>query len=80
MLSDMPGKPPSMDQAYIGEPTMLHHEAATVYTDGSAVFPRDLPMRRAAFGIWVGQNCMHNHAQPFPGKVQTAYRAELHAV
>eukprot|EP00972_Heterocapsa_arctica_P043390 6404258-Heterocapsa_arctica.AAC.1 len=63
-----------MDQAYIGEPTLLQHEAATtVYTDGSAVFPRDVPMRRAAFGVWIRQNCVHNHAQPLPGKVQTAY-------
>eukprot|EP00972_Heterocapsa_arctica_P092083 13581335-Heterocapsa_arctica.AAC.1 len=52
----MPDPPPSMDQAYMGSPTKLQHEAATVYTDGSAVFPRDLPMRRAAFGIWVSNN------------------------
>eukprot|EP00972_Heterocapsa_arctica_P090844 13404998-Heterocapsa_arctica.AAC.1 len=76
----MPGKPPSMDQAYIGEPTVLQHKASTVYTDGLAVFPRDLPMRRAAFGVWIGENSVHNHSQPLPGKVQTAYRAELHAI
>eukprot|EP00972_Heterocapsa_arctica_P047292 6977656-Heterocapsa_arctica.AAC.1 len=76
----MPDKPPSMDNAYTGPPTKFQLEAASIYTDGSAVFPRDLPMRRAAFGIWFGKNSVHNHSQPLPGKVQTAYRAELHAI
>eukprot|EP00972_Heterocapsa_arctica_P110254 16233773-Heterocapsa_arctica.AAC.1 len=75
----MPGKLPCMDEAFMGEPVVQSHKA-TVYTDGSAVFPRDLPMRRAAFGSWVGKTNPHNHSQPLPGNVRTAYRAELHAI
>eukprot|EP00972_Heterocapsa_arctica_P087589 12914901-Heterocapsa_arctica.AAC.1 len=69
-----------MDEAFAGEPSVLTHKEATVYTDGCAVFPRDLPMRRAAYGIWLGKHNCHNCSHPLPGKVQTAYRAELHAI
>eukprot|EP00972_Heterocapsa_arctica_P103723 15286562-Heterocapsa_arctica.AAC.1 len=36
-------------------------------------------MRRAAYGIWLGHHNQANFASALPGKVQTAYRAELHA-
>eukprot|EP00972_Heterocapsa_arctica_P115489 16447975-Heterocapsa_arctica.AAC.1 len=38
------------------------------YTDGSTVFPRDLPMRRAAFGIWLDKHNLANFASALPGK------------
>eukprot|EP00972_Heterocapsa_arctica_P056810 8386079-Heterocapsa_arctica.AAC.1 len=69
-----------MDDAFTGKPIHLTHKEGTIYTDGSAVFPRDLPMRRAAYGIWVGKHNWHNVSLPLPGKVQTAYRAELQAI
>jgi ribonuclease HI len=37
-------------------------------------------MRRAAYGIWLGCHHKENFASALPGKVQTAYRAELHAI
>eukprot|EP00972_Heterocapsa_arctica_P006112 899968-Heterocapsa_arctica.AAC.1 len=68
-----------MDQAHKGLPQALN-PGTNVYTDGSAVFPRDLPMRRAAYGIWLGRHDHANFAAALPGKVQTAYRAELQAI
>eukprot|EP00972_Heterocapsa_arctica_P092155 13591982-Heterocapsa_arctica.AAC.1 len=68
-----------MDHAHVGAPMALA-SGTIVYTDGSAVFPRDLPMRRAAYGIWLGSHNQANFASALPGKVQTAYRAELHAI
>eukprot|EP00972_Heterocapsa_arctica_P094381 13919065-Heterocapsa_arctica.AAC.1 len=69
-----------MDEPFRGEPIALAHKEGAVYTDGSAVFPRDEPMRRAAYGIWMGKFNCHNFACALPGNVQTAYRAELHAI
>eukprot|EP00972_Heterocapsa_arctica_P047932 7070732-Heterocapsa_arctica.AAC.1 len=68
-----------MDHTHLGAPTELD-SGTTVYTDGSAVFPRDLPMRRAAYGVWLGKHNQANFASALPGKVQTAYKAELHAI
>eukprot|EP00972_Heterocapsa_arctica_P106594 15700926-Heterocapsa_arctica.AAC.1 len=68
-----------MDQPHKGLPQTLK-PGSKVYTDGSAVFPRDLPMRRAAYGIWLGKHNQANFAAALPGKVQTAFRAELQAI
>jgi ribonuclease HI len=68
-----------MDQAFEGVRVVLE-PGTLVYTDGSAVFPRDIPMRRAAYGVWLGNQHKDNFASALPGKVQTAYRAELHAI
>ena len=53
---------------------------ATVYTDASAMRPKDFPLRKAACVVWVGEGSKLNTAWPLPGLVQTAYRAELYAV
>eukprot|EP00972_Heterocapsa_arctica_P096595 14252115-Heterocapsa_arctica.AAC.1 len=37
-------------------------------------------MRRAAFGVWLDKQNLANYASALPGKIQTAYRAELHAI
>eukprot|EP00972_Heterocapsa_arctica_P106181 15641877-Heterocapsa_arctica.AAC.1 len=48
--NSLPGRPPTMDEPFSGAPVCLRHKEGTVYSDGSAVFPRDQPTRRAAFG------------------------------
>eukprot|EP00972_Heterocapsa_arctica_P037067 5456271-Heterocapsa_arctica.AAC.1 len=75
----MPPATPAIDRVY-GDVPMPLIAGKIVHTDGSAVFPRDFPMRRAAFGIWLDKNNIANFASALPGKVQTAYRAELHAI
>eukprot|EP00972_Heterocapsa_arctica_P010426 1533752-Heterocapsa_arctica.AAC.1 len=49
----MPPPTLAMDYAHVGASVAMA-SGTIVYTDGSAVFPRDLPMRRAAYGVWVG--------------------------
>eukprot|EP00972_Heterocapsa_arctica_P078342 11551323-Heterocapsa_arctica.AAC.1 len=69
-----------MDEPFTGDLIHLAHKEGTVYTYGSAVFPRDQPMRRAAYGVWVGKHKVLNRAHGLPGNVQTAYPAEFHAI
>eukprot|EP00972_Heterocapsa_arctica_P068124 10060061-Heterocapsa_arctica.AAC.1 len=48
-IGDLPPPTLAMDHAHTGDALALP-PGTTVFTDGSAVFPRDLPMRRAAYG------------------------------
>eukprot|EP00972_Heterocapsa_arctica_P045346 6693822-Heterocapsa_arctica.AAC.1 len=64
---DLPPPTPAMDYAHKGASLALK-SGTIVYTDGSAVFPRDLPMRRAAYGIWLGYHNQANFASALPGK------------
>ena len=74
----LPPQPPPCDTAWQGE----KHDAqgVTIYTDGSAMCPKDKCMRRAAYAIWLGDDHPANAAAPLPGRVQTVFRAELAAV
>ena len=51
-----------------------------VYTDASAMRPKDPYLRRAACAFWAGDSKTDSAAWSFPGPVQTVYRAELFAI
>jgi hypothetical protein len=51
-----------------------------IYTDASAIRPKETFLRRAACSLWVGHASPLNAAWALPGPVQTVYRAELYAV
>ena len=51
-----------------------------VYTDASAMRPKDPYLRRAACAFWAGNSKSDSAAWSFPGPVQTVYRAELFAI
>ena len=51
-----------------------------VYTDASAMRPKDPYLRRAACAFWAGDSKSGSAAWSIPGPVQTVYRAELFAI
>ena len=51
-----------------------------VYTDASAMRPKDPYLRRAACAFWAGDSKSDAAAWSFPGPVQIVYRAELFAI
>ena len=76
--ADRPRAPPQ-ETASPGAYDMVL-DGGNVYTDGSAVFPKDYNMRRAGYGVWIGANHGANFSGALAGPVQTAYRAELRAM
>ena len=58
---DVPEQPPAAPaESEPGDGTI--EEGATVYTDASAMRPNDLPLRRAACTVWVGEGSRLNTA------------------
>ena len=51
-----------------------------IYTDASAMRPKDPYLRRAACAFWAGDHEAESAAWALPGPVQTVYRAELYAI
>ena len=51
-----------------------------VYTDASAMRPKDPYLRRAACALWAGDSKSDSAAWSLPRPVQTVYRAELFAI
>ena len=51
-----------------------------MYTDASAMRPKDPYLRRAACAFWAGDSKSDSAAWSLPGPVQTVYRAELFAI
>ena len=51
-----------------------------VYTDASAMRPKDPYLRKAACSFWAGDSKSDAAAWSLPGPVQTVYRAELFAI
>ena len=67
---DMPAQPPDGPSA--AEPGGGPIERGrTIYTDASAIRPKDQPLRRAACAVRLGEDSVHNAAWPLPGPVQT---------
>ena len=50
-----------------------------IYTDASAMRPKDPYLRKAACAFWAGDHESDSAAWTLPGPVQTVYRAELFA-
>ena len=74
---DVPAQPPTGPTA--AEPGGGYVERGrTIYTDASAIRPKDQPLRRAACAVWLGEDSEHNAAWPLLGPVQIVYRAELY--
>ena len=51
-----------------------------VYTDASAMRPKDPDLRRAACDFWAGDSKSDSAAWSLPWPVQTVYRAGLFAI
>ena len=51
-----------------------------VFTDGSAVWPKDRYFRRAAYALWIAEGHPANGAYALEGLRQTPFRAELRAL
>ena len=76
---DLPVAPPALPTGR--EPSRARLlPGVVVYTDASAIRPKDPCLRRAACAVWVGEGSVHNAAWPLPGPVQTVYPAELYAL
>ena len=76
---DCPPEPPS--EADCGKPRQRRLPGKyTIFTDASAVRPKDPYLRRAACAFWAGDHKADSAAWSLPGPVQTVYRAELFAI
>ena len=73
---DCPPAPPL--EASRGKPRQRRFPGKyLVYTDASAIRPKDPYLRRAACAFWVGDSKSDSAAWSLPGPVQTVYRAEV---
>ena len=76
---DCPPKPPTENEC--GKPKQRRLSGKYfVYTDASAMRPKDAYLRRAACAFWAGDRESDSAAWTLPGPVQTVSRAELFAV
>ena len=76
---DGPPAPPS--EADCGKPKQrIFPGKYLVYTDASAMRPKDPCLRRAACAFWAWDSKSDSAAWSLPGPVQTVYRAELFAI
>ena len=76
---DCPPNPPA--EADCGKPRQCKLPGTyLIYTDASAMRPKDPYLRRAACALWAGDHESESEAWALPGPVQTVYRAELYAI
>ena len=76
---DCPPNPPK--ECNCGKPKQRRLPGkCLIYTDASAMRPKDPYLRRTACAFWAGDHESDPAAWTLPGPVQTAYRAELFAV
>ena len=76
---DCPPNPPA--EADCGKPKQRKLPGTyLIYTDASAMRPKDPYLRRAACAFWAGNHESESAAWALPGPVQTVYRAELYAI
>ena len=76
---DCPPKPPTENNC--GKPSQRRLPGKyLIYTDVSAMRPKDPHLRRATCAFWAGDHESDSAAWTLPGPVQTVYRAELFAV
>ena len=73
--------PASPHEANCGNPRQRRFSGRyLVYTDASAMRPKDPYLRKAACAFWAGDSKSDTAAWSLPGPVQTVYRAELFAI